>query len=168
MQVSSDDGTNGADFETATTGGDQMELRLWLRMLTCTNLIETEVRQQLRRQFGITLARFDLLAQLARAPKGLTMGQLSKRLMVSNGNVTGLISRLEGEGLVERQVAPHDKRAQIVRLTERGDQAFSNMLPAHSAWIRQLFGNLDPDDVLRLMNLLAKLKSNLPGRESDA
>ena len=167
MQAPTDGDVQQADFETAATGGDQLELRLWLRLLTCTNLIESEVRRRLREEFGITLARFDLLAQLARAPEGLTMGQLSRRLMVSNGNVTGLISRLVGEGLVERRAAPHDRRAQIVRLTGRGQDVFREMVPVHVDWIRSLLGHLDHTEHMALMELLAKLKNGLPGRERE-
>ena len=79
------------------------ELRLWLRLLTCTTLIENEVRRRLRDQFGITLPRFDLLAQLDRAPNGMTLGELSQRMMVSNGNITGLVDRLCEQGLILRR-----------------------------------------------------------------
>ena len=118
---------NGGDFETAVTGDDRLELRVWLRLLTCCNLIERGVRRNLRDTFDTTLPRFDLLAQLDRAPEGLTMGALSRRLMVSNGNVTGLINRLVEEGLVARRAAKGDRRTQLVKLTAAGGQAFDGM-----------------------------------------
>ena len=100
------------------------ELRLWLRLLTCTTLIETEVRRRLRRHFGETLPRFDLMAQLERVETGMTLGEVSKRMMVSAGNVTSLVERLVPAGYVERRTAPNDRRSQLIRLTARGPRAF--------------------------------------------
>ena len=96
------------------------ELRLWLRLLTCANLIEAEIRKRLREQFGTTLPRFDLMAQLERAPAGILLGEVSRRMMVSTGNVTGLVERLAQEGAIERLVSERDRRAVRVRLTPRG------------------------------------------------
>ena len=127
----------------------------------------TVLRRRLRDEFNITLARFDLLAQLERAPDGLTMGQLSRQLMVSNGNVTGLISRLVGEGLVERQAAAHDKRTHIVCLTKTGTNAFGRMVPVHMDWIHGMLGHLDDAETSALMDLLAKLKNNLPNKDME-
>ncbi len=149
------------DFETSLSGDDGLDLRVWLRLLTCSTLIERQVRQRLREQFDITLPRFDLLAQLDRAPDGLTMGTLSRRLMVSNGNVTGLIDRLVAEGLVERQPAPGDRRAQFVRMTQHGKRAFDQMTPAHAAWIDEMFGGLSRSDKTALYQLLGRLKLSL-------
>lgn len=159
--------TRTADFETAVTSGDGLEVRLWLRLLTCTNLIEAEVRRRLRDEFSTTLARFDLLAQLDRVPEGLTMGQLSRRLMVSNGNVTGLISRLVGEKLVVRQAAAYDRRTHIVRLTPRGKRAFGEIVPFHKGWVNGMLGHLDDAEAATLMDLLAKLKNGLPDKDAE-
>ena len=98
----------------------EAELRLWLRLLTCTTLIESDIRQRLRTEFDVTLPRFDLMAQLDKAPNGMTLGELSQRMMVSNGNVTGLVERLVSLNLVERKPAPNDRRAMIVTLTLEG------------------------------------------------
>ena len=114
------------------------ELRLWLRMLTCTTLIESEVRRRLRDNFDITLPRFDLLAQLERAPDGIQLGELSRRMMVSNGNVTGLVERLAQEELIDRQVSESDRRAVQVRLTAQGRTVFAEMARAHADWIAEL------------------------------
>lgn len=148
------------DFETSLTKDDRMDLRVWIRLLTCSNMIEREVRQNLREEFDITLPRFDLLAQLERAPGGLTMGELSRRLMVTNGNVTGLIDRLVGEGLVERQPAPSDRRAQMVRLTPAGKAAFHGMAPVHQKWIHGMLEGLGRDELEALHDLLGKLKDS--------
>ena len=147
------------------------ELRLWLRMLTCTTLIESEVRKRLRDNFDITLPRFDLLAQLERAPNGMTLGELSQRMMVSNGNVTGLTERLVEQGLLDRRAAPNDRRAQIVSLTAEGRRAFRAMARTHEDWIAELFSGLGPADIESLMTLLAKTKASarkaVTGREAS-
>jgi DNA-binding MarR family transcriptional regulator len=107
------------------------ELRLWLRLLTCTNLIEREIRRRLAEKFKTTLPRFDLFAQLERAPTGMTLGDLSRRMMVTNGNVTGLVDRLLESGHLERFSLPNDRRVQIVKLTVKGRTAFARMANAH-------------------------------------
>ena len=134
------------------------ELRLWLRLFTCKELIEAEVRRRLRTSFDITLPRFDLLAQLERTPQGMTLGELSQRMMVSNGNVTGLVDRLVEQGLITRRPSPTDRRAQIVSLTTRGRKFFRAMARTNADWIGEIFGGLEPDDIASLMQLLAKTK----------
>jgi DNA-binding MarR family transcriptional regulator len=136
------------------------ELRLWLRLLTCTTLIENEVRRRLRDQFGITLPRFDLLAQLDRAPNGMTLGELSQRMMVSNGNITGLVDRLCEQGLIVRRPSPSDRRVQIVSLTADGQKFFRNMARANANWVGEIFADLSARDIEALMPLLAKTKSS--------
>ncbi|MBS27797.1 MAG: MarR family transcriptional regulator [Alphaproteobacteria bacterium] len=163
-------GTNSAtsDFETGLTNDDRLDLRTWLRLLTCANLIEGEVRKRLRDEFDITLARFDLLAQLVRADRGLSMGELSRRLMVTNGNVTALIDRLVGEKLVERRADPDDRRAQIIEITSAGRRSFDRMSAAHADWITDLFGDLGRSELEALHASLANLKSSLAAaRPSD-
>jgi DNA-binding MarR family transcriptional regulator len=155
------------DFETALRSEDRLELRVWLRLLTCANLIERRVRRRLRETFAITLPRFDLLAQLDRAPEGLTMGALSRRLMVSNGNVTGLIERMRAEGLVERAAAPGDRRVQRVRLTAAGKAVFDAMTPAHESWIAGMMGELGRPEMAELHALLARLKHSVEHAERD-
>jgi DNA-binding MarR family transcriptional regulator len=137
------------------------ELRLWLRLLTCTTLIDSEVRRRLRVHFGITLPRFDLMAQLERAPEGLTLGELSRRLMVSNGNVTGLVERLVESGHVQRVPHPVDRRAAQVRLTEAGRDAFAVMARAHAEWIAELFDDIVPEERQMLLRLLGRLKQSV-------
>jgi len=134
------------------------ELRLWLRMLTCTTLIENEVRRRLREEFDVTLPRFDLLAQLDRAPNGITLGALSQRMMVSNGNITGLVDRLAAQGLIRRKSSLTDRRVQIVSLTAEGRRFFRAMARANADWIGEIFGDLNKSDIEMLMLLLAKSK----------
>jgi DNA-binding MarR family transcriptional regulator len=157
------------DFETALSHDDKLELKVWLRLLTCTAMIDRRVRNRLRQRFEITLPRFDLLAQLDRAKGGLTMSELSNRLMVSNGNVTGLTERLVQEGLVRRDVSPRDRRTQRVQLTAAGKRAFDAMTPEHEAWIDELFAGLDREELAMLQRLLGKLKLSLkPDATSQA
>ena len=149
-----------SDRESALASDDKLELRLWLRLLTCSNLIEGEVRARLRESFATTLPRFDLLAQLDRAPDGLTMGELSSRLMVSNGNVTGLTDALVREGLVSRLTDPDDRRSLRIRLTPAGKHAFDAMTPTHEQWIDQMMGGLSRAEMAHLLELLGKLKQS--------
>src|ERR1700675_1458500 len=114
-------------------------LRLWLRLFTCTQLVERTIRARLRRDFNTTLPRFDLMAQLERNPGGLKMSDLSKRLMVSGGNVTGITDQLEREGLVARTLDRSDRRALTVKLTETGLKRFREMAAQHELWIVELF-----------------------------
>lgn len=134
------------------------ELRLWLRLLTCTTLIEGEVRRRLRERFDVTLPRFDLMAQLDKAPDGMTLSDLSKRMMVSNGNLTGLVNTLVASGHVDRRVSETDRRAQMISLTRAGQAEFRAMATEHEAWIADLFGDLTQRDQKDLMRLLAKTK----------
>ena len=135
-------------------------LRLWLRMLTLTQLIEKQVRAQLREQWGTTLPRFDLMAQLERKPDGLKMNELSRRMMVTGGNVTGITDQLVGEGLVERIDVEGDRRAYLVRLTPRGRALFGEMARQHEGWIVAAFEGLLPAEVEALHRLLGQVKQH--------
>ncbi len=142
------------------------ELRLWLRLLTCTTMMESLIRGRLRERFDVTLPRFDLLAQLARAPEGMTLGDISRRMMVSNGNVTGLIERLVADGLVTRTPRPSDRRTVTVRLTADGQRDFAAMAEEHEIWVADGFADLSTPDIDALMCLLARLKRSV--RAADA
>jgi len=159
--------SGSADRESGLARGDKLELRVWLRLLTCANLIEGRVRAGLREEFGVTLPRFDVLAQLDRMADGLSMGELSDRLMVSNGNVTGLIDRLVDEGLVARMPAPQDRRQSRVRLTPAGKRAFDAMTPRHERWIDDLLAGLSRQDMAQLLELLAKLKQSVAAAQTE-
>jgi DNA-binding MarR family transcriptional regulator len=138
-----------------------LELRLWLRLLASANLIEGEIRQRLREQFGTTLPRFDLMAQLERVHDGLLLGELSRRMMVSNGNITGLVERLVQSGLIERNMMEADRRAVRVRLTAKGRHVFAKMASAHAGWIAELFTDLPEDEQKGLWSQLGKLKASV-------
>jgi DNA-binding MarR family transcriptional regulator len=136
-------------------------LRLWLRLLTCTTLIETEIRRKLQDAFDFTLPRFDLLAQLDKAEDGLVLGEVSKRLMVSAGNVTAIVDRLLESGHITRNASPSDRRVQIIRMTPFGRAAFQVMAEQHGEWIGAMFDDLEPGDLEKLMALLGKLKGSV-------
>ena len=136
------------------------ELRLWLRLLTCSTLVEDEIRSRLRQSFDVTLPRFDLMAQLHKSPEGMTLGQLSSRMMVSNGNLTALVERLAEMGQIERRVSQTDRRVVIVALTASGEAAFSVMAQQHEDWIAEFFADLNRGETDQLMALLAKLKTS--------
>jgi DNA-binding MarR family transcriptional regulator len=143
-------------------------LRLWLRLLTCTQLVERQVRSALRAQFDTTLPRFDLMAQLERTPGGLKMNDLSRRMMVTGGNVTGITDQLVSEGLVERVALEGDRRAFLVRLTAAGRSSFAEMAQAHEAWIVQAFGDLNDKDMGALHKLLGRVKDTASHLELDS
>jgi DNA-binding MarR family transcriptional regulator len=140
-------------------GDHQDELRLWLRLLTCSTMIESEIRTRLRARFDVTLPRFDLMAQLDKQPDGMTLGALSKRMMVSNGNITGLVETLVSQGLVARTPHPTDRRIILVRLTEPGRHSFAAMATEHGDWIGTLFADLNPGERELLMSLLGRMKA---------
>jgi len=150
-----------ADLETRASDEHHQALKLWLRLLACTTRLAGEVRTRLRTEFDTTLPRFDLMAQLERAPAGLTMSELSRRLMVTGGNVTGITDMLEAEGLVARVDHPTDRRAYTVKLTAAGRRQFARMAAAHEAWIVDLLSGLEPGEQEQVYRLLAVLKQHL-------
>lgn len=143
-----------------STAEHPQELRLWLRMLTCTHLVESRIRAGLRDRFEMTLPRFDLMAQLERAPDGMKMNELSRRLMVTGGNITGITDQLVQEGMVERVPVPDDRRAYRVRLTPRGRTQFTLMAHEHEAWVVDAFGGLNEREIDTLHQLLGKVKQH--------
>ena len=149
------------DLEARVHSTHPEALRLWLRMLTCTQLIEKQVRSGLRDEFNTTLPRFDLMAQLERHPQGLSMRELSQRLMVTGGNVTGLTDRLVAQGWVERQATQEDRRRVTVRLTAAGRRHFKSMAREHEDWVQSLMSGLNPTEQSQLFELLGRLKNSL-------
>jgi DNA-binding MarR family transcriptional regulator len=152
------------DAETRVHDDHHLSLRLWLRLLTCTNQIESRIRQSLQSGFETTLPRFDLMAQLERAPGGLKMSELSQRMMVTGGNVTGITDGLEKEGLVLREVDSTDRRVFRVRLTAEGKKQFRRMAAEHEQWIIDLFGSLGMKQKRLLTELLGELKAHVNHR----
>jgi DNA-binding MarR family transcriptional regulator len=156
-----DDALSALDLESRLTQEHHQSLRLWLRMLSCTTRIENEIRSRLRASFGITLPRFDLMAQLERHPDGLRMGELSKRMMVTGGNVTGITDQLEREGLVLRVADAKDRRAYAVKLTPAGRRAFADMAAVHERWIDEMLAEIPAEDKESLIGLLSTMKRRI-------
>jgi len=145
-------------------------VRLWLRMLSCTMVIEKRIKRGLAEQFGTTLPRFDILAALDRAEAGLNMGALGRALLVSNGNITGLVQTLVRDGDVTMAAAPGDRRTAIVTITPEGRARFLAMAAAHHGWIDDVFAGLSAAERTALMGLLNRLKGAIaaaPGMEND-
>jgi DNA-binding MarR family transcriptional regulator len=154
------------DMEARAHADHHDALRLWLRMLTCTQLVEQRVRSNLREQFETTLPRFDLMAQLERAPDGLKMNELSRRMMVTGGNVTGITDQLEAENMVQRLPVEGDRRALLIRLTPTGRKAFAEMAEAHERWIIEALSGLNQRELQSLHTLLGKVKQRINSQES--
>jgi DNA-binding MarR family transcriptional regulator len=150
-----------AHDEPASSRPDHDALRVWLRLLSCTTLIENLISSRLRGEFDTTLPRFDVMAQLARFPDGLLMSDLSQRLMVSNGNITGIIDNLERDGFVERILLPEDRRARKVRLTDKGRVAFDQMAVTHESWVNDWLSSLSGEEQQVLYTLLGKIKHGM-------
>ena len=154
--------------EARSASDDHLAVRLWLRLLSCSTQIEQDIRTRLRQQFATTLPRFDYLAQLERHPDGLRMNVLTRYLMVTGGNVTGLTDQLVADGWVERLPDPVDRRASIVRLSERGRQEFNCMAKAHEAWLMAMFDGLDGGFKESLYDMLGHLRVHLAQHEAAA
>jgi len=149
------------DTESRTTEADHLAIRLWLRMLACTNLVERRVGANLRDAYATTLPRFDFLSQLERSPGGLRMTEISRRMMVTAGNITRLADQLVAEGLITRTPATDDRRAANVQLTARGRRTFDQMAREHEGWIVAMFDRLDEAERRSLFELLGRLKRHL-------
>ena len=152
--------------EARAQSSDHSAVRLWLRLLSCSTQIEQLIRSRLRQRFGTTLPRFDYLAQLERHPEGLRMNALSRYLMVTGGNVTGLTDQLVAEGHVERAPDPLDRRSLIVRLTPAGREQFLKMATAHEAWLVEMFEGFEAAHKDALYELLGRLRVHLAHKES--
>ena len=150
--------------QTMALDDDHASLRLWLRLLSCTATIERHVRERLRLRFDTTLPRFDMMAQLNREPRGLKMSELSRRLMVTGGNVTGLTDQLVAEGLVVRRGIPGDRRAYNVRLTPKGKRQFDAMAVEHERWVIDLLNEIPAEERAVLFESLGHLKSAIAAR----
>lgn len=132
-------------------------LRLWLRLLKLSRLVETELRERFRSEFGSTLPRFDVMAALSRTPEGLKMSRLSAVLRVSNGNVTGIVDRLVEDSFVERVPVAGDRRAMVVRLTADGRDEFARQAEAHEGWVNDLLAEMSPDDARIMTRQLSEI-----------
>ncbi len=137
---------------------DKRRLRMWIRMLRTTRFVEARLREFLRDRYKSTLPRFDVMAALFRAEDGLKMSALSKQLLVSNGNVTGIVDRLVEDRLVVRVIVENDRRAMLVRLSPKGRELFSKMAAEHEAIISDLFSEMDNNDLDLLVDVFSRLK----------
>jgi DNA-binding MarR family transcriptional regulator len=149
------------DQETRLHEDDHHSIKLWLRLLTCSSLVETRLRTALREEFDTTLPRFDFMAQLERVPAGLSMGELSQRMMVSGGNVSGIATQLVKEGLVDRTAVPSNRRTYMVTLTAKGRRVFKKIAERHEEWVIEMLGQLEATEVEQLMQLLTRVKRGL-------
>ncbi|MFZ0053696.1 MAG: MarR family transcriptional regulator [Pseudolabrys sp.] len=150
---------NKARVRSAPLPISKQRLRLWLRLLRSSRAIEAQLRERLRTRFSITLPQFDVMAALARSEEGMTMTELSRQLMVSNGNVTGIIDRLVAEKLVLRQAPASDRRSFIVRLTPKGASQFSVIAKAHEGWIDEMleeFGAMEAESIISQLDELVR------------
>jgi DNA-binding MarR family transcriptional regulator len=139
----------------------RLKLRLWVRLLRTVRPIEVELRRRLAAEFGVTLPKFDVMAALARNEAGMTMTEVSRFLMVSNGNVTGLIDRLVADGLVMRMADKQDRRATMVRLTPKGLRLFASMAEAHAGWAEEILAGFGCQQSEALIGLLDELRRRL-------
>lgn len=146
----------------------RMDVRVWLRLLSCATTIEKRLRRRFIAKFDTTLPRFDVMATLERHPDGVTMGELSRTLLVSNGNVTALARQLEADGLAVSRPAPDDRRSSIVALTAEGRRHFAELAAAHHAWIKGMFAGISRDDQAALYKLLATLKESIGAEDGDS
>ena len=148
------------DLEARSHSEHAMALRLWLRLLSCSSMVERDVRSKLREEFATTLPRFDLMAQLERHPSGLKMKELSQRLMVTGGNITTITDQLVTEGLVAREASEADRRVIHIQLTPKGRKLFTKMAAAHEQWIVDAFAGLSDAQHTQLYKLLGTLKTS--------
>ncbi|MGH8248758.1 MAG: MarR family winged helix-turn-helix transcriptional regulator [Gammaproteobacteria bacterium] len=159
-------------LQTGKRGGTgdagKQPLRVWLRLLACENIIENRIRTAMRERFGITLPQFDVLAELEYLGAPLTMTELSKRLMVSNGNVTGVVDRLVREGYVERRPSPNDRRVQLISLTPDGLRSFRNVAGEHERWVAELFSGMAEEEVSQLAALLTRAHESLKTKTQES
>ena len=148
---------------------EKTALRLWLRLLGSVNLIENHLKRRLREHFDVTLAQFDLMSEIARDDAPKTMTEISQLLMVSNGNVTGLVDRLSRDGLVRREPAVGDRRVYLITLTDEGKNLFAEMAVQHERWLSELFSGFDEVFVTALAEDIKKLRGGLKaGLEAQA
>jgi len=142
-------------------GTGSIEVGVWVRLLSCTNVILHHLRRNLKESFALTLPRFDLLAQVARPPLGPSLSELSRKLLVTKGNITDIVARLEAVELIERRRDDADGRIQYVFLTPEGRKLLDDILPVHDKWIKDLMQELSREELETLYNALGVLKAAL-------
>ncbi|KZL05037.1 HTH-type transcriptional regulator MhqR [Pseudovibrio axinellae] len=133
-------------------------VRLWLHMLKAVRTVESALRERLRKHFEMTLPRFDVMATLYAVPEGLRMTELSEQLVVSSGNVTGIVEKLVEDGLVERQSMENDRRAHLVKTTDKGRKLMEEATTAHRAWVDELLNEVSEPDVARAISIMLDIR----------
>lgn len=159
--IQSDLGSSTMHDKYGPGAADPLEIKLWLRLLSCSTSIEKRLRRLFVDEHQTTLPRFDVMATLERKPEGQTMGDLSRALLVSNGNVTSIVRQLESQGLVEARPDPEDRRSSIVALSERGRQVFDELAAAHHTLVHRLFKDFPAAKQKQLLDLLADLRGSI-------
>lgn len=150
---------------TAAEPASKQKLRLWIRLLRASRTVEIELRERLRVEFQTTLPQFDVMSALARQPASMTMTELSRLLMVSNGNVTGIVDRLTAEGMVARLAHTDDRRATLVQLTQKGARLFAAMASAHERWVSEILAGVTQEETDALVELLKIVRLQASGRK---
>lgn len=148
------------DLETRLQPTACSHLRTWFRLLSCTKLLENEIRSRLRKEFNTTLPRYDMLSHLEKHPEGILMGDLSRHLLVTNGNITGIADQLIKEGMVQRIKPLEDRRRSLLKLTAKGKKTVTTIHTAHHDWICSVFGKLSDTDIQHFLKNLNLLKTH--------
>jgi DNA-binding MarR family transcriptional regulator len=156
--------TDQSSNDDLPLGAGTPELRMWVRLLACAKIGEKHLRRGFENEFDTTLPRFDVLAVLYRAPKGLRMSALSRQLLVSNGNVTVVVRHLQERGLIVSRTNPRDARSAIVSLTAAGRKHFKELAEAHHRWIAELFSGIPVAQMDALTSLLGDVRVALRGK----
>ena len=149
------------------TKRERESIKLWLELSRSSSDLEKIMDGNLRRDFGQSMSRFDVLSQLERADgEGLAIGQLAGKLIASKGNITGLLTRMENEGLLERRPLPNDRRSVQVHITPKGLALFQTMARAHAQWAETALCDLSIKDMRALLDLLQKARSSIEQQKS--
>jgi len=143
------------------------KLRLWIRLLRSTRYVESVLRARLRQQFAVTLSQFDVMAALSRSRGGMIMSEVSRFLMVSNGNITGIVDRLVDDGLVIRSLREGDRRTSFVRLTGKGQDKFNRMAAQHEKWVNELLQDICADETDEMITMLARIEKPNPRKTTS-
>ncbi|GKQ49696.1 MarR family winged helix-turn-helix transcriptional regulator [Bradyrhizobium sp. Ce-3] len=147
--------------ESAAPLFGQIETRLWLQLLSLHGELFASLNSMLSSEFGLSLAKFDVLAQLDRYRDGLALGQLSQNLKVSGGNVSGLVQRLLADDLISKQMSSEDRRSFIVRLTPKGEALFRKAADVHKRQLSERLENIPAQELETALSVLRSLSSKL-------
>lgn len=139
-------------------GAAKRRLKMWVRLLAVTRRTEAELREFLRIKHGTTLPRFDVMAALYRRREGVTMSELSRMLLVSNGNATAVVDRLEADGLVRRTPSDTDRRTVFAALTPEGLAQFEVYAAEHEVEVNRIFGGMSEAELDIMSDVLKRMR----------